>query len=373
MHSKIICEGLTFDDIILKPKRSTIHSRKTLTTKARLTKNIEIDIPIISSNMSSITEYKMAKEMGKLGAAGALHRFVSVEEQSNWISQLKKENIITIGSIGVIPKGLYSPFFGEKPQQYLEKNKDSELFRFIKLSEINTDAIIIDVAHAHHDLVFETLNFIQKYKNLGNKIPEIIVGNVATKEAIQDFISEFGENLISAFKLNIGNGSLCTTRIVTGCGVPTLTAISECFEEANKYNIPVISDGGIRYSGDIVKAFWAGAETVMLGGILSGSEECPGNIIHEGQGSQKKRKLFMGMASNDAQSRWQGIKSETPEGVSKIVDYKGPVNKIIQSLIGGVRSGMSYLNATNITDLRNAQAYRITLSGMIEGKPHGIL
>jgi IMP dehydrogenase len=222
------------------------------------------------------------------------------------------------------------------------------------------DILTIDIAHGDSVMMFETLEYVKK------KYPkiDIIAGNTAMPEGVKGLI----EHGADAVKIGIGPGSMCTTRIITGCGVPQLTAVAMCVMEARKYGVPVIADGGIKTSGDIVKAFAAGADTVMLGSMLSGTLETPGEIV----GGKKK---YRGMASKDAQVSWRGDlpKGMAPEGEARWIASKGPVENIIHELSGGIRSGMTYLNAQTIADInKNARFMEMTTSGMVESKPHGL-
>ena len=228
------------------------------------------------------------------------------------------------------------------------------------LVDHGVDILTIDIAHGDSVMMFETLDFVKK------KFPgiDVIAGNTATPEGVRGLI----EHGADAVKVGIGPGSMCTTRIITGCGVPQLTAVSMCVLEAQKFNIPVIADGGIKTSGDIVKAFAAGAETVMLGSMLSGCLETPGEI-------EGGRKRYRGMASKDAQVSWRGELPQgmAAEGEARWVNCKGSVENIVFELSGGIRSGMTYLNATTISDIhKNAYFMEMTASGMMESKPHGL-
>lgn len=394
MALKIKGKSYTFDDLMIIPRKSHAKSRKNIDVSSFLTKNIKINIPIISANMIDVTGIKMAMEMSRLGAVGALHRYMPVTTNANYVWELKKNNFIAIGSIGIIRReelSIYSPDDSDKLIDYdkiveahdeknISKYTKNELCRFASLSKQRVDVIIIDIAHAHSDLISETLAVIRclheskdYMKYVGGHKPDIIVGNVSTGKAIKDFMESEYSDMISAWKIGQGPGSACTTRIVTGCGVPQLTAISECADVANQYQVPVIADGGIKYSGDITKALAAGASSVMIGGIFAGCEETPGEIIREGQGGQKKFKLFRGMASIDSNVEWRGAdpSSIVPEGVSTLVPYKGPVSEVLFSLVGGLQSGMSYSGASCIEELREVEFYEQSPAGVLEARPHG--
>lgn len=331
--------GLTFDDVLLMPAHSEMNSRRAPQLDSKVTKNFSLKTPIISANMDTVTEYQMALKMAELGGLGILHRFMSPEEQVRQVKLLKDKKILVAASIGV---------------------KEDGMRRADLLADAGVDIFTIDIAHGDSVMMFETLSYVKK------KYPKIdvIAGNTAMPEGVRRLI----EHGADAVKVGIGPGSMCTTRIITGCGVPQLTAVAMCVLEARKHDVPVIADGGIKTSGDIVKAFAAGAQTVMLGSMLSGCLETPGDI-------EGGRKRYRGMASKDAQVSWRG---ELPtgmaaEGEARWVNCKGSVENIVHELAGGVRSGMTYLNAYNISDInKNARFMEMTASGMMESKPHGL-
>ena len=335
--------GLTFDDVLLMPRHSEMSSRRTPQLDSQVTKNFSLKTPVIASNMDTITEYQMAIKMAELGGLGILHRFMSPEEQIRqvklMVAAIKPLGLPVAASIGV---------------------KEDGMRRAEMLVDAGVDILTIDIAHGDSVMMFETLDFVKK------KFPKIdvIAGNTAMPEGVRGLI----EHGADAVKVGIGPGSMCTTRIITGCGVPQLSAVAMCVLEARKYNIPVIADGGIKTSGDLVKAFAAGAQTVMLGSMLSGCLETPGEI-------EGGRKRYRGMASKDAQVSWRGELPQgmAAEGEARWVNCKGSVENIVHELSGGVRSGMTYLNASTIADInKNARFMEMTASGMIESKPHGL-
>jgi IMP dehydrogenase len=238
--------------------------------------------------------------------------------------------------------------------------KEDGMRRADALADAGVEILTLDIAHGDSVMMLETLEYIKKTHGH----IEVIAGNVAMPDGVGRFISAGAD----AVKVGIGPGSMCTTRIITGCGVPQLTAVSLCVGEARKHNIPVIADGGIKTSGDIVKAFAAGAETVMLGSMLSGTLETPGEL----KGGMKK---YRGMASKDAQVSWRGNmqKGMAPEGESRMIPCKGSVENVIHELAGGVRSGMTYLNAKSLADINeNAIFMEMSGSGITESRPHGM-
>lgn len=335
--------GLTFDDVLLMPRHSELNSRKAPDLSTQVTKNYFLKTPMISANMDTVSGPEMCIKMAELGGLGILHRFMTLEEQVVAVKKMR-EKIKPLGlpvaaSIGVKEEGMRRADF---------------------LSDAGVDILTIDIAHGDSVMMLDVLTYVK------NKYPhiDVIAGNTAMPDGARRLINAGAD----AVKVGIGPGSMCTTRIITGCGVPQLTAVALCALEASKFNIPVIADGGIKTSGDIVKAFAAGAQTVMLGSILSGCLETPGDV-------EDGKKRYRGMASKDAQVSWRG---ELPtgmaaEGEARWVTCKGSAEQIIHELCGGVRSGMTYLNAQSIADIyKNALFMEMTASGMSESKPHGL-
>lgn len=337
-------KGLTYDDVLLMPRYCKITSRTIPNLESRITKNYKAKIPFISANMDTVTEEKMALAMGKLGAVGSLHRFLSVEQQVQEVKNLvaaKKQvdGLLIAASIGVKEEGM--------------KRADA-------LVDAGVEILTLDIAHGDSVMMLEVLEYLKKT----HPSVDVIAGNVAMPDGVKRMIDAGAD----AIKVGIGPGSMCTTRIITGCGVPQLTAVALCVQEARKYDVPVIADGGIKTSGDIVKAFAAGAESVMLGSMLAGTIESPGEI----KGGMKR---YRGMASKDAQVSWRGNmqKGMAPEGESRMIPCKGNVSDVIHELSGGVRSGMTYLNAYTLADInQNALFMEMSSSGIVESRPHGM-
>lgn len=332
--------GLTFDDVLIVPAKSDVRSRKDPSLGTQLTKNKWMEMPIISANMDTVTESPMAIAMDQLGGVGILHRFMTIEDQVKHVEKMKAQGLTNISaSIGV---------------------NDDYQDRARSLIKAGVNILTIDIAHGHSIQMFETVKWC---KDNFSSI-DIIAGNVATPEATENLIQAGAD----AIKVGIGPGSMCTTRIITGAGVPQLTAIALCSEVAKEYRVPVIADGGIKTSGDIVKAFAAGASSVMLGGMLSGTIETPGEI-------KNGKKQYRGMASKSAQVSWRGGVPEgmAPEGESTLVSVKGHVNDVILELSGGIRSGMSYINAVQVSEICDkARFIEMTSSGMFESRAHGL-
>ena len=332
--------GLTFDDVLIMPKKSEIRSRRDPSLRTQLTKNLFLETPIISSNMDTVTESKMAIAMNKFGGLGILHRFMNTEQQVIEIKTVVDSGAkIISASIGV------NADFKERAKA---------------LIHAGVNLMTIDIAHGHSVQMMDTLKWL---KDTYPKV-EVIAGNLATPDAAIDLI-EAGAD---AIKVGIGPGSMCTTRIITGCGVPQLTAIALCAEAAKSYGVPVIADGGFRTSGDMVKAFAAGASTIMLGSMLSGTIETPGDIVNG-------KKQYRGMASKKAQVSWRGDMPQgmAPEGESTHVTVKGHVEDVLHELCGGIRSGMSYMNAVTILEMRDKALFmEMSPNGISESRAHGV-
>jgi len=332
--------GLTFDDVILVPGYNGIKSRQNVTTSVELFGRT-FGIPLISSNMDTITEHQMADAMTDLGGMAILHRFVSIEDNVKMFQKVKHKDKVAV-SIGIGKDGLE---------------------RAEALIQAGATMICVDVAHGHSKEVNRSIRTLRE--SHGNNVL-IIAGNVATY-AGADYLAAAGADVI---KVGIGSGSVCTTRIKTGFGVPQLSALQDC----RKVDRVIISDGGTRYPSDAVKALAAGADFVMLGGMLSGTDETPGTTVESNVAGQKVLlKRFRGMASKEAQDDFMGGMSDwkTAEGVSLEVVCKGPVRNVIQDIMGGIRSGLTYCGALTIKDLqRKAQFMEITNAGRVEGTPH---
>ena len=471
---KIIMEGITFDDVLLIPAYSNVTPNK-VDISTRFSRNIQLNIPVVSAAMDTVTESEMAVALARLGGIGVIHKNMSIEAQAAQVRKVKRaesgmiydpvtiskeetvgdalnlmkehhiggipvvdpdgtligivtnrdlrfqtdyslpiekvmtsENLITTTSpdlkdasrillenkIEKLPVldsngkliGLITYRDIAKLEIYPQASKDSKgrlrvaagvgvtsdtLDRVAALVAAGVDAIVIDTAHGHSANVERTLKEVKAaYPDL-----DVVVGNIATSEAAE-FLAKAGAD---AIKVGIGPGSICTTRIVAGVGVPQLSAIYNVAVVASKYGIPVIADGGLRYSGDVVKAIAAGGDTVMMGSMLAGVEESPGEtIIYNG----RKFKAYRGMGSIEAMqagSKDRYFQSETndaakfvPEGIVARVPYKGTLNETIYQLIGGLRSGMGYCGAANIEALHDAKFVRITSAGVVENHPHDV-
>lgn len=472
-----IRDALTFDDVLLVPRRSPVRSRRDVDLSTRLSRNIKLNIPIVSANMDTVTESAMAIAMARNGGIGIIHRFMPVERQVEEVLKVKRvESIIIEHPYTIEPNATVSDarrLMGEKgvkglpvvdgngkllgiltTRDLLFEDKDSimkvselmtpaknlltarvgtsvddarELLRKHKIEKLpvvdeegylrglitskdmvtlaekpeackdskgqlivggaigiregyldrartlvkaGVDVLVVDVAHGHSDWVLEV---VRRLKRELSGV-DVIAGNVATSEGTKDLI-EAGAD---AVKVGIGSGSICITRIVTGAGVPQLTAVLECAEAAKEHNVPIIADGGIRNSGDITKALAAGASCVMIGSLLAGTEESPGvEVMRNG----RKYKLHRGMASVGASMKRVPPESEddsvlleyVAEGIEAFVPYRGESHEIVAQLVGGVRSGLSYCGARTLTELtKNASFVRVTSAALKESYPHDV-
>lgn len=347
--------GYTYDDLLLVTRYSEVKSRKDPSLYSELVPGLGFDIPVISANMSKITESKMIKSMCDFGATGVLHRFLHPDQVVKIINECKDKKRKFGISIGV-DEDYYSEVL-------------NELYHSGAIEHVSF--IVIDVAHGHHKLVGDTIQNI-KVKFFCD-IP-IVAGNVATGEGAL-YLAECGANVI---KVGIGPGASCITRQVTGFGYPQLSAVREVYEVFKTINNPpsIIADGGIRHTGDIVKALAAGADFVMLGGMLAGTRETPGNVLTM---KGKKYKLFEGMASINSQATFFNKESDEiiPEGETAFVPYKGSVYQTMFNIKGAVKAGLSYAGCNSIKEIQNfgnnpGNWVKVTNAGYVEGTPHGI-
>lgn len=471
--------GLTFDDVLMVPRRSSIRSRRDVSTMTWLSSGIQLNIPIISANMDTVTESRMAIAIAQQGGLGILHRFMPLDRQVDHVRRVKRaENVVVEQPLAILPGmtvlqarqkmadadvgglvvtdemdhllGLVStrdvllvedgqslvesvmtprerlvvamqgesmdqarrklhdhrieklPLVDEqdrvvglitvqdivKIQEHPNATKDNrgrlmvgvalgarlseDLERAAACAEVGADVFVVDIAHGHSD---HTMEMIRQLKRNFPTVP-VIAGNVATAQGVED-LAEAGAD---AVKVGIGAGSICITRIVTGFGVPQLTAISDCAEAGRRIGVPIIADGGIRNSGDMVKALAAGASTVMLGSMLAGTDESPGApVVRDG----RRYKVVRGMASLTANvdrkaldkgditdEDWADV---VPEGIEAMVPYRGSVRDILYQMVGGLRSGMSYAGARSLEELWDCVEFiRITPAGERESGSHDV-
>lgn len=470
---EFVGEGLTFDDVLLLPGKSEVLPKETK-INTYLTRSIQLNIPLMSAGMDTVTESKMAIAIAREGGIGVIHKNMSIEEQALEVDKVKrsehgiitdpfslsrdhdvsdalelmeryhisgvpiieedgtlvgiitnrdirfetdttkridevmtKENLVTgtrettmdealeimkqhkIEKLPLIDEdyklaGLITIKDIEKSIEYPNSARDSSgrllagaavgvtqdmMDRVTALVKAKVDLVVLDTAHGHSQGVIDSVKRIKlEYPEL-----QVIAGNVATAEATIDLIKAGAD----AIKVGIGPGSICTTRVVTGIGVPQITAIINCAKAAKEYNIPVIADGGIKYSGDITKAIAAGANVVMIGSLFAGTKESPGEEeLYEG----RRFKVYRGMGSigamqSGSKDRYfqEDTKKLVPEGVEGRVPYRGPLGDVVYQLIGGIRSGMGYVGAKNIGELQEkAKFIKITSASLIENHPHDI-
>ena len=326
---------LSFDDVLLVPQKSDIESRKEVDLTSTI-KGKKFKLPIISSPMDTVTGPSMATAMAEHGGFGILHRYNSIEQQVGLVREVKSD--CTAAAIGVTG-------------DFLERSQ--------ALVESGVFLLCVDVAHGHHNNV---KNAIESLKNKFGDDVSIMAGNVATSEAFSD-LEDWGADII---RVGVGGGSICSTRIRTGHGVPTLHSVLLSARSAKR--AAVVADGGIKTAGDAVKCFAAGADFVMLGSLLAGTEESPGQILQNNEGN--KYKVYRGMASVEAQVEWRG-KASSLEGISTTIPYKGVVTEVLSSLAQNIRSGLSYSGARTLKEFASkAEMVRQTQAGMSESYTH---
>lgn len=363
LKGKVIDEGYTFDDLLLVPSYSEVVPIQ-VKLETKLTKRISLSIPVLSAAMDTVTESKMAIALAELGGLGIIHKNMTIEKQVQEIKEVKKY-----------------------PSNKLESTKDESghlrvgaavgvskqtMERIDALVSAGVDIIAVDSAHGHSKGVIDTIKEIrQKYPDL-----DIIGGNIISAQAAIDLIYAGA----TCLKVGVGPGSICTTRVVAGVGVPQLTAINDVYQVAKQYKIGIIADGGIKLSGDIPKALAAGADCVMLGSLLAGCTESPGEIFEV---DGKQFKSYIGMGSLTAMQRgssdryFQGGVKElnklVPEGIEASVPYKGSIHDVIYQMMGGLRSGMGYCGCKTIEEMKsNAKFMKITNAGLKESHPHDV-
>lgn len=360
----------TFDDVLLAPHFSEILPTNTNTTTT-LVNDLILDVPFLSSAMDTVTEWKMAAAMAEVGALGVLHKNLAIAEQVKMIDLVKNSKFEKVELFSGCRSTLDK--LGRLRVAAAVGVTEVEKKRVEALINAQVDLIVIDTAHGHSLGVLSMVKWVRQNYPKTN----IAVGNVATAQGVEDLIKA-GADII---KVGIGPGSICTTRVIAGVGVPQLQAILDCYEVCRAHKKTLIADGGIRYSGDVVKAIAAGASCVMMGSILAGTEESPGEIM---QVDDQKFKSYRGMGSlgammNGSKDRYgqsEVSKSDklVPEGVEGLVPCVGSVSEVLFKMWGGLRSGLGYLGANNLEELRrNAEFVPITSAGKIESYPHSLL
>lgn len=365
--TKFAKKGLTFDDVLLIPAESHVLPNE-VDLSTQLADNIKLNIPLISAGMDTVTEGAMAIAMALQGGLGVVHKNMSIQAQASEVANVKSV---------VVPSNATKAAVDDQNRLLCAAavGVTSDTFeRAEALLEAGADAIVIDTAHGH------SAGVLRKIKEFREHFPKqtLIAGNVATGDATRALF-DAGVDVV---KVGIGPGSICTTRIVAGVGVPQITAIYDAASAAREYHKPIIADGGIKYSGDVVKALAAGGNAVMLGSMLSGTTEAPGDIFED---NGKKYKRYRGMGSVGAMAQahgssdryFQGGVNEAnklvPEGIEARVEYKGDVSDAVFQIDGGLRSGMGYCGAANISELiEKAQFVQITNAGLRESHPHDV-
>ena len=365
--TKFAKKGLTFDDVLLIPAESHVLPNE-VDLSTQLADNLKLHIPLISAGMDTVTEGPMAIAMALQGGLGVVHKNMSIQAQAGEVANVKSV---------VVPAGATKAAVDDNNRLLVAAavGVTSDTFeRAEALLKAGADAIVIDTAHGH------SAGVLRKIAEIREHFPDatLIAGNVATGEATRALF-DAGVDVV---KVGIGPGSICTTRVVAGVGVPQITAIYDAASVAREYNKPIIADGGIKYSGDVVKALAAGGNAVMLGSMFSGTTEAPGDIFEDGG---KKYKAYRGMGSVGAMAQahgssdryFQGGVNEAnklvPEGIEARVPYKGDVADVLFQIDGGLRSGMGYVGAADIpTLIEKAQFVQITNAGLIESHPHDV-
>jgi IMP dehydrogenase len=351
LERKFAKEGLTFDDVLIVPAESSVLPAQA-STRTRLTRTIALDIPVVAAAMDTVTEARMAIALAREGGIGVIHRNLPVEAQAAEVEEVKRSggDLLVAAAVGTGPEGLE---------------------RASALVAAAVDVLVVDTSHGHSQGVLETVGELKSRHDV-----QLIAGNVATLEGAQALVDAG----VDAIKVGMGPGAICTTRVVAGIGMPQVTAVYDCAQVAAERDVPVIADGGIRSSGDIAKAIVAGADTVMLGGLLAGVDESPGDIVDSEGGRFKE---YRGMGSLGAmrarygsdryfQGDVEDVRKLVPEGIEGRVPYKGPLADVVHQLVGGLRQAMGYCGAPTIDELKQARFVRVTAAGARESHPHGV-
>ena len=371
--------ALTYDDIQLVPAFSNIKSRQNIKLHTLLSERYGLLNPIVASPMDTVCEFEMAYKMAMMGGVGCIHRFMSIGEQADIVKRLNTaiyHETIVEPSIAEAWGVMYDDWHAEMravPIMAAIGVQDEDKDRAMALVDAGANVLLIDVAHGDHQNVLDMIHWCVTQDDFQHV--DIIAGNIATAEAAK-FLCKLGVDIV---KVGIGPGSICTTRLVAGIGVPQLSALLDAKKGLSK-NVKMISDGGVKFSGDIAKALAAGADAVMVGSMIAGTNEAPGKIIKK---NGKLFKVFRGMGSVGAmnkgsadryfQKKQKDSSKYVPEGVEGLIKYKGDVSKIIFKLIGGLKSSMGYLGSKNVINLRNKPKFvKITKAGFYESMVHSI-
>ncbi len=366
--NKIAMLGLTFDDVLMVPAPSDV-TPNTVSTKTELTPTLTLNIPILSAAMDTVTESRLAIRLAQLGGLGVVHKNMLIEQQAAEVKRVKDAPV----DLGLNPNAAVDANGRLLVAGAVGVTNDT-LDRVVAMVEAGVDAIVLDSAHGH------STGVLRKVTEVREAFPElnIIAGNIATSAGAAA-LYDAGADVV---KVGIGPGSICTTRVVAGTGVPQVTAIIEAATTAAQYGKTIVADGGIKWSGDIVKAIAAGGNAVMLGSMLAGTDETPGEVLEDST-TGKKFKAYRGMGSiaameNGSKDRYfQGevkeVNKMVPEGIEARTEYKGTLADVVFQLIGGLRSGMGYTGSASIKDLvEKGQFIQITNAGLIESHPHDV-
>ncbi len=366
--NKIAMLGLTFDDVLMVPAPSDV-TPNTVSTKTELTPTLTLNIPILSAAMDTVTESRLAIRLAQLGGLGVVHKNMLIEQQAAEVKRVKDAPV----DLGLNPNAAVDANGRLLVAGAVGVTNDT-LDRVAAMVEAGVDAIVLDSAHGH------STGVLRKVTEVREAFPElnIIAGNIATGAGAAA-LYDAGADVV---KVGIGPGSICTTRVVAGTGVPQVTAIIEAATTAAQYGKTIVADGGIKWSGDIVKAIAAGGNAVMLGSMLAGTDETPGEVLEDST-TGKKFKAYRGMGSiaameNGSKDRYfQGevkeVNKMVPEGIEARTEYKGTLADVVFQLIGGLRSGMGYTGSASIKDLvEKGQFIQITNAGLIESHPHDV-
>jgi len=343
-------EGLTFDDVLLIPARSDVLPSQ-VSTRAQLTKDITLEIPLLSAAMDTVTESRMAIALGWLGGLGVIHRNLTIAEQVREVKLAKDAGVLVAAAVGVS---------GDADE------------RTAALVAAGVDVIVVDVAHGHSAGV---IRMVEKVK--ARHRVQVIAGNVVTAEGTEELIAAGADSV----KVGVGPGAICTTRVVAGAGMPQITAIAEAARATAKADVPIIADGGIKFSGDVVKAIAAGASSVMIGSLFAGTDESPGEVILRQGRSFKSYRGMGSIAAMKEGSRdryfqeFEGNATKlVPEGIEGMVPYKGSLSAMVQQLVGGLRAGMGYCGTASIKELQARSRFvRISSAGLKESHVHDVI
>lgn len=366
MNGKILKQGYTFDDVLLVPAYSEVMPKQ-VDISTRLTEKIALNVPLLSAAMDTVTESPMAIGLALLGGLGIIHKNMSIQQQAQQVLEVKTQHVALEKYPSAALDSKHRLLVGAAIGV-----SDDLLERVDALVNAGVDIVALDSAHGH------SLGVIQSVRKVRENYPDldIMAGNIISAAGATDLIYAGA----TCVKVGVGPGSICTTRVISGVGVPQLTAINDVVQIANQYKVGVVADGGIKQSGDIVKALASGAHCVMLGGLFAGTEETPGEVMEVyGQ----KVKSYVGMGSLIAMQRgssdryFQGGVQElsklVPEGIEATVNYKGPLREVVYQLMGGLRSGLGYCGCANIKQLHdNAKFVVITNNGLNESHPHDV-